>query len=234
MNRDEFLAALRGEIDSLDLHDRNRFLDYYREMIDDCIENGMPEADAVASMGDVRSIAERILSDIEPNADANINPNITPDLTPNADSDTDKNKQDPGEENTKKSSIGHDLMVALIVMTAVIWIPLIFAAAAVILAVYIVMWSVVLVAYSLSVAFIAATAATIHFAVTSAITGSLGITTISVGGAFICFGLSILCIILSIKLTKWTARLAVVFSKSLNRAFGKKTLNHNIIKTGVQ
>lgn len=224
MNRDEFLAALRGEIDSLDLHDRNRFLDYYREMIDDCIENGMPEADAVASMGDVRSIAERILSDIDSNADLNssVNLDMTPDLTPSVDPDTDKNKQDPGEGNSKKSSIGHDLMVALIVITSVIWIPLIFAAAAVILAVYIVMWSVVLVAYSLSFAFIAATSATIHFAVTSAITGSLGMTIISVGGAFICFGLSILCIILSIKLTKWTARLAVAFSKSLNRAFGKK------------
>lgn len=222
MNRDEFLAALRGEIESLDIRDRNRSLDYYREMIDDCIENGMSEIDAVASMGDVKSIAKRILDDlddIEADARNSGEDNIIS-------SDSQKNEPSPKHEEPpkkeKKSGKMSPAAIALILIGSVVWFPLLCAAVAVLLAVYIVMWAVVLVAYSVAFAFIAATVAAITSAVASVASGMLGVAVLSIGGAFLCLGLSILSVILSVKLTKWTAYLAVMIFKAIFKALSKK------------
>ena len=48
----EFMAALDGLMRDLPGAERARLIDYFSEMIDDRIEMGMPEADAVAALGD--------------------------------------------------------------------------------------------------------------------------------------------------------------------------------------
>ena len=61
MNKEQFLAALRARLTGLPKADLERTLQYYREMIDDRIEDGMREIDAVADVGDPAELAEMIL-----------------------------------------------------------------------------------------------------------------------------------------------------------------------------
>ena len=46
MNKSDFLAALDEALRQLPPENRRATLDYYSEMIDDRIEDGLPEADA--------------------------------------------------------------------------------------------------------------------------------------------------------------------------------------------
>ncbi|MBR5947666.1 MAG: DUF4097 family beta strand repeat protein [Clostridia bacterium] len=60
MTKIEFLEQLETKLHGINVVDRVRSLDYFSEIIDDCIENGMSEAEAVASLGDIDEIAGRI------------------------------------------------------------------------------------------------------------------------------------------------------------------------------
>ncbi|MBQ8496115.1 MAG: DUF1700 domain-containing protein [Clostridia bacterium] len=61
MNKKEFLAAVRRKIKDLPKTDVKRSLEYYEEMIADCMEDGMTEAQVVASVGTPDEVAEQIL-----------------------------------------------------------------------------------------------------------------------------------------------------------------------------
>lgn len=60
MNKYEFLAAVRERLDGLDKDDIDRSLDYYREMIEDRVEEGLSEDEAVAALGSIDSIVADI------------------------------------------------------------------------------------------------------------------------------------------------------------------------------
>ena len=63
MNKQEFLVALRNYLNDLSAEDIRRSLDFYAEMIDDYMEDGMTEEDAIAAVGDITQIADQIRSD---------------------------------------------------------------------------------------------------------------------------------------------------------------------------
>lgn len=63
MNRYEFLYELKVKLSQLPENEIEKHLAYYEEMIDDRIEDGMTEEEAVESLEDVSVIAERILQD---------------------------------------------------------------------------------------------------------------------------------------------------------------------------
>lgn len=60
MNKTEFLNELKKQISEYSVEETEKFMEYYAEMIDDRVENGMTEAEAVASLGTVDSIANQI------------------------------------------------------------------------------------------------------------------------------------------------------------------------------
>jgi len=60
MTKYEFLAALEQRLSALSAEDRKRSLDFYAEMIDDRVDEGMSETDAVASLGSLDSIVSEI------------------------------------------------------------------------------------------------------------------------------------------------------------------------------
>lgn len=65
MKKDEFLSSLERLLRSLKREERNRFLSYYVEMIDDYMEDGCGEEDAIQRIGNPGEIAQEILSDRE-------------------------------------------------------------------------------------------------------------------------------------------------------------------------
>lgn len=66
MNKEQFLAAVRERLTGLPGTDVNRFLDYCREMIDDRMEDGLSEEEAVAMMGSPEYVASQLLIDAPP------------------------------------------------------------------------------------------------------------------------------------------------------------------------
>lgn len=61
MTKREFFDALTSRMKSLPKEEQNRVIRYYNEVLEDCMEDGMSEAEAVAQIEDVDTIAKRIL-----------------------------------------------------------------------------------------------------------------------------------------------------------------------------
>ena len=64
MDKLDFLMALEEALSQLPEEDRRASIEYYTELIDDRMEEGMSEADAVASLGTAEKIAQQILMDM--------------------------------------------------------------------------------------------------------------------------------------------------------------------------
>lgn len=62
MNKQEFLKALSERLDKLPENEKNKSINYYLEMIDDRIEEGASEDEAIDALGGIEEIAENIMS----------------------------------------------------------------------------------------------------------------------------------------------------------------------------
>lgn len=122
MNKNQFLEELRKRISGLPQEDIDERIAFYSEMIDDRMEEGITEEEAVDSLGTVDSVVEQIMSEIS--------------LTTLV-----KQKVKP----KRKMKVWE---IVLLVLGSPVWIPLIIAALAVILSVYIVIWAVVISVYA--------------------------------------------------------------------------------------
>ena len=114
MNKQEFLLALRGALAGLSEADIRASLDYYTEIIDDQIEEGITETDAVASLGSVVTVAEQILMDMP-----------LPKLV---------------KARVKPKRRLRAWEIVLIAVGSPVWVPILLAMAVVVLAVSIVLW----------------------------------------------------------------------------------------------
>ena len=64
MTKNEFLAELKERLAGLSEADLNRSMDYYAEMIEDRMEDGLSEEEAVMEVGTPAAIAEEILKEM--------------------------------------------------------------------------------------------------------------------------------------------------------------------------
>ena len=64
MNKTEFTNQLTAALAGLSEEDIRKSVDFYTEMIDDRIEDGMPEEEAVAALGNIDEIRSNILQEI--------------------------------------------------------------------------------------------------------------------------------------------------------------------------
>lgn len=165
MNKQEFLDCLRKGLSGLPQEDIEERLTFYSEMIDDRIEEGLSELEAVSAIGTVDAIITQILAD-------------TP-LTKLV-----KEKAKP--KRTLKA-----WEIVLLVLGSPIWLSLLIAAFIIILAVYIVVWSVVITLWSIEAAFAACSLGGIVSAAIFAFQGNglTGLAMLSAG--IICAGFSI-------------------------------------------
>lgn len=61
MTKNEFIASLSEKLSGFAPSDVKKALEYYSEIIDDQIENGVPESEAVASLGSADSVVRQII-----------------------------------------------------------------------------------------------------------------------------------------------------------------------------
>ena len=64
MNKETFLAGLRQQLAGLPLEEREERLDFYGEMLDDRLEDGLTEEEAVESLGTPDEVAAQVLAEI--------------------------------------------------------------------------------------------------------------------------------------------------------------------------
>ena len=64
MTKQELTLALAERLNGLPWEEIERSMEYYDEMIDDRMDEGMSEAEAIAALGSIDEIAAQILADI--------------------------------------------------------------------------------------------------------------------------------------------------------------------------
>ena len=117
MRKQEFLDALEGKLSGLSERAVRERLEFYNEMINDRVEDGFSEADAVARLGSVDEIAEEIISDY-PLARL-------------------------ARERIKRDDKPAAWKVWMFWLTSIVWIPLLISAFAVFVSLYASLWSVI-------------------------------------------------------------------------------------------
>ena len=118
MNKQEFLAQLRKGLSGLPQDDIEERLTFYSEMIEDRIEEGLSEEEAVSAVGPVDEIVAQVVADIP--------------LTKIA------------KEKIKPKRRLKAWEIVLLALGSPIWLSLGIAAAAVILSLYVSLWSVII------------------------------------------------------------------------------------------
>ena len=156
MNKQEFLTELKNELPGLPGEDVEERLSFYSEMIDDRVEDGMTEEEAVADVGSVEDVVSQILSEV-PLAKI-VKEKIRP----------------------KRSLRAWEIV--LIVLGFPVWFPLLVAGAAVALALYIVLWALVVCLWAVLLAFAVCFAGGIALAVVYAVRG-FGMPAVAMAGA---------------------------------------------------
>ena len=171
MTKWEFLSELRMRLSGLPAKDAEEHLDYYCEMIDDRIEEGLSEEDAVAAVGTVSDVAAQILAE-EPIEEEPIEGEV------------------PKKRKARRKMRGWE--ITLLVLGSPIWLSLLIAAAAVLLAVYVVLWSVIVTVWAVEVSLIAcALGGALGGIVLAAVGGNVSLGLLLAGGALVCAGLSV-------------------------------------------
>lgn len=166
MDKQAFLTALRSGLSGLPQDDIEERLTFYGEMIDDRMEEGLSEEEAVAAIGEVSEIVRQAVAD-----------------TPLA---------KIAKERIRPKRRLKTWEIVLLALGSPIWLSLAIAAAAVLFAVIVSLWSVILslwaVFASLAVSAVAAVPTGAFFAAGGH--GAAGLAMLSAG--LVCAGLTIL------------------------------------------
>lgn len=122
MNKIDFINELKIRLGSLPEEDVQKSIDYYSELIDDYIEDGKSEEEAVESLGELDEIVSQIIADTP-----------LPKLV---------------KAKVKNNRALRAWEIVLLVLGSPVWLSMLIAVFAVIISVYVVLWSVVVTLYS--------------------------------------------------------------------------------------
>lgn len=196
MNKQEFLANLRKKISSLPKSEVEERLNFYSEMIDDRIEEGIEEEEAVLGIGNIEEIAAQILAET-------------------------KTANTSKKNRTSKRDI-KAWEVVLLALGAPIWLSLIIAFSAAALSLYVVIWSLIISLWAIEVAFVACAVGCVLAGILFGFTvnGITGLAVIGIGVVFA--GLSIFMYFACKGATKATVSLTKKVALSIKNRIVKK------------
>ena len=176
MNKETFLRTLRSKLSYLSRSEVDERLAFYEEMIDDRMEEGMSEEEAVEAVGSVDRIAEQIMTE-----------------TPLTRIVAKKVKPQRSLEAWE---------IILLVVGAPIWIPLLIAFASVLFSVYITIWCLLITVFAVNIALAVGAVIAIPCAVFFFWTGNGMVGLFMLGGSFLLAGLAILMFFLNVLISK--------------------------------
>lgn len=165
MNKLEFIAQLRKGLYGLPQYDIEERLTFYSEMIEDRMEEGLSEEEAVSGVGSVDEIVAQVVADI-PFAKI-------------------------AKERIKSNRRLKAWEIVLLVLGSPIWLSLGLAAIAVIISIYISLWSVIIILWSIFASLIGCAISGLLSGIVLACKGNVLTGIAMVGVGFVCAGLSI-------------------------------------------
>jgi uncharacterized membrane protein len=196
MRKADFSDALRNGLIGLPQEDIEERVSFYGEMIDDRMEEGLTEEEAVDGIGPVDQIISQIASEI-PLAKL-VREKIKP----------------------KRSLRAWETV--LIILGFPVWFPLLIAAGAVLLSLYIVLWSMIISLWAVEVSLWASALAGIAAAVVLWIRGTIVSGLAMFGAGLFLAGLSIFLFIGCLAATKGLARLTKKILLGIKKRFIRK------------
>lgn len=196
MYKADFLARLRAALQGLPPDDIEERIRFYSEAIDDRIEDGLSEYDAVKAIGTVEAVANQILSE-------------TP-ITRLV-----KQKMRP-----KRSLAAWEIV--LITLGSPVWLPLLIATVAVVLSVYVSLWAIALSLWAVVIADAASAIAAVGTALSAFLEGNTAAALLSVGLACLAAGSAILLHFATVAATKGLVRLIMLFTMWMKRRLVRK------------
>lgn len=196
MSRQEFLKQLRKGLSGLPQDDVEERLTFYSEMIDDRMEEGLSEEEAVGEIGSVDEIVAQTIAEI-PLAKLV------------------KEKMKP------KRRLGA-WEIVLLVLGSPLWLSLLIAAFAVVFSVYVALWSVIISLWAVEVSLWGTVFGGIIAGIVFALTGN-GLTGVAmIGASIVCAGLSVFLFFGCKLATKGAAWLTKKMALGIKNCFIKK------------
>ena len=196
MNKQEFIAALQAKLRGLPRKEAQERIDFYAEMIDDRIEDGLLEEEAVSQIGSVEEIEAMIIADIP--------------LVKIA------------KEGIKPKKKLKAWEITLLALGSPIWFSLLVAAFAVILSLYAVLWSVVVSVWAAFASVVACVLGGVVGGILCAVGGYVPSGVALVGAGIACAGLAIFLFFGCKAATKGSAWLTAKIALGIKRCFIKK------------
>lgn len=198
MNKREFLAQLRRGLRGLPQEDIEERVIFYSEMIDERLEEGLSEAEAVSQLGAVSDVVSQILADAP--------------------------RTMLVREKSKPRGRVRPWEIVLLILGFPVWFPLLIAAFVVLLAVYIVLWSAVVSLWAVDASVLAGALAGAVSAAAFVLRGN-GLTAAAMLSAGLCCaGLSIFCFFGCKAITKGALWLTKKAASGIKHLFiGKET-----------
>lgn len=193
MNKETFLSELKAALSGLPQEELREQISFYREMIEDRMEDGIPEEEAVAGIGTVEQVKEQILSEI-PLARL-------------------------VRENAKPKRSLRTWEIVLLVLGSPVWIPVLLAVFILALSVYLVIWAAVVCVYAAFFALAAGAVAGLVGIVAFLVNGNPAGALFSLGTALVCAGLAILLFFASVGLAKAVLKLTEKLLLSMKNSF---------------
>lgn len=132
MTTKEFLRILNREIEVLPALEAQRAITYYRELIEDRIEEGMSEREAVASMEDISVIAQQILSQHEEGLN---------------------NKREASRSHKHPEELSDGWRKAILICTSPLWGSILLTLIVFVFSIYLFIWCIIISLYAIVVTF---------------------------------------------------------------------------------
>ena len=196
MTKLEFLLALQKELEAVPREDMQQRLTFYSEMIEDRVEEGLSEEEAITQIGTVEEVAAQILAEY------------------------------PAECLPRESECGKRRLktwqIVLIILGSPVWASVLIGAASVVVSLYISLWAAVISLWSIFVSVSACGAAFPVMGVFFLCTGHTHSGIAMLGAGLVLIGLAIFCYFGCKWASKGTAAIGKKAYLALKRCFTKK------------
>ncbi len=196
MIKQEFLEKLESRLKGLPKSDMEERISFYSEMIDDRVEEGLSEEDAVMGIGSVDSIASQIISE-----------------TPFVKIVKEKMK-------TKRNLKAREII--LLAIGSPIWVSLLICVLAVIFSIYVSIWAVVISLWAVLGSFVGSSIGGILTGAILACMGNGAMGFAMIGAGITLAGLSILLFYGCRSWTKWTLGMGKALALGVKKSFVNK------------
>lgn len=200
MLKQEFITRLSRCLASLPEEERQNTLEFYIEQIDDRIDDGMREDQAVASLEAPEDIAANILAERE---EVYVSPFVEKTAT------------------VMKKRGNRIALIVILILTAWLWIPLGLGIVGTLVGVYVALWCA-LIGFAVGGIGLAVGFCALVGMGFSILPTSIGAAVSHFGAGLVCLGLGIICGIIAIYGAKWLIKATVSIFKGIGSLFAKK------------